>query len=39
MERAEILTKINATLVELSERELRLAERLLEDLQKGGLYR
>lgn len=39
MERAEILTRINARLVELSERELRIAARLLEDLQKGGLYR
>lgn len=39
MERAEILTRINRTLVELSERELMLAARLLEDLQKGGLYK
>ena len=39
MERAEILTRINATLVELSERELTLAARLLKDLQKGGLYK
>ena len=38
MERAETLKRINATLVKLSERELTLAARLLEDLQKGGLF-
>lgn len=39
MERAEMLARINATLVKLSERELMLAARLLEDLHKGGLYK
>ena len=39
MERAEMLRWINVKFVKLSERELMLAARLLEDLHKGGLYK